>query len=73
MEPTTTEDRPAYTSGTFPSQADEAPTWVELDPRYVDLVLRQQRALTAMTSRQARDRVALAIRIRREADPDAPL
>lgn len=40
---------------------------VKLDPRFINLVLEQQEEMTALSSRQAQDRIRLAIKIKKEA------
>jgi len=49
----------------LPTQGGD-PTEIELDPRYVDLVIRQAKALSAFTSTQAQERLRLALTIRKE-------
>lgn len=48
----------------FPTQRDL--TEIEADPRYLDLVARQSKALVAMMARQAQDRVTLTTAIQKE-------
>jgi hypothetical protein len=50
----------------MPTEYEDELSDVDLDPRLVDLVIRQKKALTAFHARQAQAYVRLALTIRKE-------